>query len=201
MCWWWAFIANVLIYLAILDKNHNSSSLLRRKRSSETDLGKSNITHRSRVPVPLKNHNKGVYWNQVRNQVEKVVWFPSKKNDPADSKRSWGAKIDDLLRARFQGQNCMVKISHLSKSSVPISNIWLFSWSRARIKTVRWAMTLWSKCLIGQYGYHMCSFSFFCYLNLLVLSQDFPTDWFKLVIFVISLFCIWSFFEWLTFCV
>ena len=32
----------------------------------------------------------------------------------------------EILRARFPGQNFVVKISHLNKSSVPISNIWLF---------------------------------------------------------------------------
>ena len=32
------------------------------------------------------------------------------------------------LRARFQGQIFRINIAHLSKSSVLISNIWLFSW-------------------------------------------------------------------------
>ena len=33
-----------------------------------------------------------------------------------------------MLRARLHGQNFMVNITHLNKSSTAISNIWLFSW-------------------------------------------------------------------------
>ena len=34
----------------------------------------------------------------------------------------------NMLRARLHGQNFMVNITHLNKSSTAISNIWLFSW-------------------------------------------------------------------------
>ena len=37
-------------------------------------------------------------------------------------------RVRKILRARFQGQNFMVKILHLTKSSTQISNIWLIFW-------------------------------------------------------------------------
>ena len=45
-----------------------------------------------------------------------------------DESNGMTVKNFKLLRARFQGRNFIINITHLSKSSTTISNIWLSPW-------------------------------------------------------------------------